>query len=428
MLISALVYERERCRFEMITENLEIKNSESKSSLSKDQITAAALCALPKIGPKRLMTLLKHHDPQTAWAVVQGRAKPTEVVAAMLRVEGLTTLLRHRATQDLHDQIERRCKRAGIKITIFGDENYPRALIADLSAPAVLFYFGDLSALNSRRVGMVGTRSATASGRYLASHIAHDLATNDVCVVSGLARGIDAWAHRGALRALEVNLETRVAQRTDRTSDQRTAQRIGRPVGVVASGLDVVYPRENAQLWQDIATHGALISESAPGSPPEAFRFPLRNRILAALSEVLVVVESRDTGGSMITVDEAQKRDIAVMAVPGSPRNVASNGTNLLIQQGCLPIIGAQDVLVALGLDHRRAQENIFDSRPRLSASDQNLVSTMAGSPFTLDDFVNRTNLALTNAAVALGRLEALGWVIENSGWWEVIEVRQSSH
>lgn len=424
MLISALVYEHERCRFEMIPENLEIKNSESKSSLSKDQITAAALCALPKIGPKRLMTLLKHHDPQTAWAVVQGRAKPTEVVAAMLRVEGLTTLLRHRATQDLHDQIERRCKRAGIKITIFGDENYPRALIADLSAPAVLFYFGDLSALNSRRVGMVGTRSATASGRYLASHIAHDLATNDVCVVSGLARGIDAWAHRGALRALEVNSETRVAQRTD----QRTAQRIGRPVGVVASGLDVVYPRENAQLWQDIATHGALISESAPGSPPEAFRFPLRNRILAALSEVLVVVESRDTGGSMITVDEAQKRDIAVMAVPGSPRNVASNGTNLLIQQGCLPIIGAQDVLVALGLDHRRAQENIFDSRPRLSASDQNLVSTMAGSPFTLDDFVNRTNLALTNAAVALGRLEALGWVVENSGWWEVIEVRQSSH
>ena len=125
---------------------------------------------------------------------------------------------------------------------------------------------------------MVGTRSATASGRYLASHIAYDLATNDVCVVSGLARGIDAWAHRGALRALESRLADRLANRP-----------VGRPVGVVASGLDVVYPRENAQLWQDIATHGALISESAPGSPPEAFRFPLRNRILAALSGVLVV-------------------------------------------------------------------------------------------------------------------------------------------
>ena len=401
----------------MLNENLELKNSESKSSLTKDQITAAALCALPKIGPKRLMTLLKHHDPQTAWAVVQGRAKPNEVVAAMLRVENLVTLLKHRATQDLQDQIERRCIKAGIKITIFGDENYPRALIADLAPPAVLFYFGDLSALNNRRVGMVGTRSATASGRYLASHIAYDLATNDVCVVSGLARGIDAWAHRGALRALESRLADRLANRP-----------VGRPVGVVASGLDVVYPRENAQLWQDIATHGALISESAPGSPPEAFRFPLRNRILAALSEVLVVVESRDTGGSMITVDEAQKRDVTVLAVPGSPRNVASNGTNQLIQQGCLPIIGAQDVLVALGLDNRRAQENIYDPRVRLSTSDQNLVLMMAGAPFTLDNFVIRSDLATIDAAVSLGRLEALGWVVENSGWWEVIDVRQPLH
>ena len=199
-------------------------------------------------------------------------------------------------------------------------------------------------------------------------------------------------------------------------------------MGVVASGLDVVYPRENAQLWQDVAAHGALISESAPGSPPEAFRFPLRNRILAALSEVLVVVESRDTGGSLITVDEAQKRDVTVLAVPGSPRNVASNGTNQLIQQGCLPIIGAQDVLVALGLDNRRSQENIYNPRARLCQSDQNLVAIMAGAPFTLDDFVNRTDLATIDAAVSLGRLEALGWVVENSGWWEVIDVRQPLH
>ncbi|MTA65727.1 MAG: hypothetical protein F2517_04135, partial [Actinobacteria bacterium] len=127
-------------------------NSAFKNCLSRDQIAAAALCALPKIGPKRLMTLLKHHDPQTAWAVVQGHAKPNEVVEAMLRVEGLVALLRHRATQDLQDQIEQRCLRAGINVTIFGDENYPRALIADLAPPAVLFYFGDLSALNNRRV------------------------------------------------------------------------------------------------------------------------------------------------------------------------------------------------------------------------------------------------------------------------------------
>ncbi|NQV96334.1 MAG: DNA-protecting protein DprA [Acidimicrobiaceae bacterium] len=375
-------------------------------SLSPDHIAAASLSALPQIGPKRLTTLLAHHDPQTAWAVVQGRAKPDVVVAAMLRASGLTDLLRHRATQDLQDQIVRRCKNTGIQITILGDKDYPNVLRGDLAPPAVLFYLGDLNTLNVRRVGMIGTRSATASGRYLASHIAHDLALNNVCIVSGLARGIDAWAHRGALRALE------------------TQPPIGRPVGVVASGLDVVYPKEHNQLWQDVARHGVLLSESAPGSPPEAFRFPLRNRILAALSEVLVVVESRATGGSMITVDEAQKRDITVLAVPGSPRNVASNGTNLLIQQGCLPIISAQDVLVALGLDHRRCAENIYDSRQRLTTSDEHLVVTMVGSPFTLDEFVIRTNLPLLEAAITLGRLEALGWVVSNSGWWEVIEIR----
>ena len=197
---------------------------------------------------------------------------------------------------------------------------------------------GDLAVLSARRAALIGTRSATASGRYLASHLAFELAMNDVCVISGLARGIDAWAHRGALRALE--------------KDGKSA---APPVGVVASGLDYVYPKENGDLWREVAQVGALLSESAPGTPPEAFRFPLRNRILAALCEVLVVVESRDKGGSMITVDEAQKRDVTVLAVPGSPRNIASIGTNLLVQQGCLPIIDAEDILVALGLDNRRA-------------------------------------------------------------------------
>ncbi|MFM8652503.1 MAG: DNA-processing protein DprA, partial [Acidimicrobiaceae bacterium] len=194
------------------------------------------------------------------------------------------------------------------------------------------------------------------------------------------------------------------------------------PVGVVASGLDYVYPKEHGDLWRQVAQSGVLLSESSPGAAPEAFRFPLRNRILAALSEVLVVVESRDKGGSMITVDEAQKRDITVLAVPGSPRNIASVGTNLLVQQGCLPVVGVDDILVALGLDNRRASAASFDPRPRLSEQDAHLVAVMVGAPFSLDEFVIRTGVPLLEAAISLGRLEALGWVVNNSGWWEVIE------
>jgi len=380
------------------------------SILSNEQLAAASLSALPKIGPKRLTTILRYHDPQTAWAVIQGRAKPHVVVAALMQENGLGQMWRANATLSLQEQILGRCKKASIHVALIGEENYPQCLKNDISPPAVLFYQGDLQALATRRVGMIGTRSATASGRYMTSHLAFELAMNGVCVISGLARGIDAWAHHGVLRAREKKSASAMA---------------AAPVGVVASGLDYVYPKEHADLWRNVAQAGALVSESPPGAPPEAFRFPLRNRILAALSEVLVVVESKDRGGSMITVDEAQKRDITVLAVPGSPRNIASVGTNMLVQQGCLPVVNVDDILVALGLDNRRANDNSFDPRPRLAESDAHVVAMMVGAPFTLDEFVIRTGVPLLEAAICLGRLEALGWVINNSGWWEVIEFGQ---
>ncbi|PHX93813.1 MAG: hypothetical protein CK542_02840 [Acidimicrobium sp.] len=388
----------------------------TQNFLDADHLMAASLTALPKIGPKRLTTLLKYHDPQTAWAVVQGRAKPHAVVAALMQESGLGAMWRANATLDLQEQILGRCKNSGIYVVLHGESNYPSCLKNDLAPPAVLFYQGDLQALKARRVGMIGTRSATASGRYFASHLAFELTAQGVCVVSGLARGIDAWAHRGALRALEKTRSEEMKKSKSAFGD------VAAPVGVVASGLDYVYPKEHGELWREVAQTGALLSESPPGSPPEAFRFPLRNRILAALSEVLVVVESRDRGGSMITVDEAQKRDVTVLAVPGSPRNIASVGTNLLVQQGCLPVVSVDDILVALGLDNRRANEKSFDPRAKLSEQDAHLVAVMVGAPFSLDEFVIRTSVPLLEAAISLGRLEALGWVVNNSGWWEVIE------
>ena len=376
---------------------------------------AAALTALPKIGPKRLSTLLKYHDPQTAWAVVQGRAKPHDVVAALMQESGLGAMWRANATRDLQEQILARCKKAGIHLVLYGESSYPSFLKNDLAPPAVLFYLGDLCALNARRVGMIGTRSATASGRYLASHLAFELTQNGVSVVSGLARGIDAWAHRGALRAHEKK------NSADTEKSKSAFGDLAPPVGVVASGLDYVYPKEHGDLWREVAQTGALLSESAPGAPPEAFRFPLRNRILAALSEVLVVVESHAKGGSMITVEEAQRRDITVMAVPGSPRSLSSAGTNLLLQQGCAPVVDATDVMVALGLDNRRNYPEVFDSRRTPSAQDQTLLSQMRGEAVTLDQLLMRTSTDLVQTALALGRLESEGWVINNAGWWEVL-------
>jgi DNA processing protein len=243
----------------------------------------------------------------------------------------------------------------------------------------------------------------------MASHLAYDLSEQGVAIVSGLARGVDAWAHKGVLLAL------------DRQHLAASESHCGQPIAVVASGLDMTYPKENADLWKFVAETGLLLTESPPGTMPEAFRFPLRNRILAALCELVVVIESHAKGGSMITVEEAQRRDITVMAVPGSPRSLSSAGTNLLLQQGCAPVVDATDVMVALGLDNRRNHPQVFDSRRTPNLQDQALLAHMRGEAVTLDQLLMRTSTDLVQTALALGRLESEGWVVNNAGWWEVL-------
>ncbi len=380
--------------------------------MNRESSFAAALAALPLLGPHRLHKLLSRHIPSEAWAVIRGEHRPHASVEALFSREFLGHKLRERATDEHLRILHQRCVASNIRATYIGDVEYPEILAADIAPPAVLFWCGDLDALTQRRVGIIGTRAATASGRYMASQLGHDVAARGIAVVSGLARGIDAWAHRGALNP---------SLRAEPSSSP-----IGRPVAVVASGLDVIYPRENTQLWKEVQDHGVVVSESPPGTPPEAFRFPLRNRILAALCEVLVVVESRAAGGSMITVEEAQKRDVTVMAVPGSPRTSSSAGTNLLLQQGCAPVVEADDILVALGLDHRRCFPNTFDSRRQPHIDDQRILELFrnragGNEPVTLDQLMVGTEIDLLTLAVGLGRLEAEGWVVNNGGWWEAV-------
>ncbi len=221
-------------------------------------------------------------------------------------------------------------------------------------------------------------------------------------MVSGLARGIDGAAHRGALAAGE-------------------SVGVGRPVAVVGNGADVPYPKQNAELWSAVCARGVLMSEWPPGTPPEAFRFPMRNRILAALCEVLVVVESRERGGSLLTVREALDRSVEVMAVPGSPRNRAAAGTNGLLRDGAAPVTSADDVLASLGLDTRRQSAAPFDPRPALRGVDRVVVEQCRADPRTLDEVAAALDLTLCEAAMTLARLERAGWLREVGGWFEAI-------
>lgn len=382
---------------------------------------AAALAALDLMTVSRLRTLLRHHSPHDAWELVTGRIPPTPApLAAVMSQAGVASVWQASARRRPPESVWQQCLDAGIGVSVLGHPDYPPVLAVDHQAPAVLFHRGDLGLLSGgrRRVGIVGTRNATAAGRSTATTMAGALAENGVDVVSGLARGIDGSAHRGCLeRTVSAGIETMSA--CDIAAVSQTGASRGRPIGVVASGLDVVYPKEHARLWQGVADQGVLLSESPPATPPEAFRFPLRNRIIAALSEVLVVVESRASGGSLITVDAARARQVTVLVVPGSAANTASAGTNALARDGCGLALDVDDVLCALGLDSRRASTRPFDPRPVPTGLDEEVLATIGADAVDLDTLVDTLGRPLGDVALALGRLEASGWLQQTCGWFE---------
>ena len=363
-----------------------------------EHVVAAALASLPQVGPQRLRVLVNELGAYDAWRTIRGELPPTPRIAALFAQHDLGRVWRQAATDRLLEHIAESLTTSGMSVLLWSDAEYPEALRGDPSAPAVLFVRGNITALRHRRVGVVGTRAASAAGRHFARKLSCELAANGVAVVSGLARGIDAAAHLGALDALDS----------------------APPIAVVASGLDVVYPREHARLWGSVAEHGVILSESPPGCAPDAFRFPLRNRILAALSEVLVVVESRETGGSMITVEEALKRGVTVMAVPGAPLSSTSAGTNQLLSQGAAPVRDATDVLVALGLDHERHRSH-RETRIAPSPEDRVVLDALVQQPLTFDQLVQRVGLPIQEVAIRIGHLETQGWITANAGWWEAL-------
>ena len=360
-------------------------------SAAHDWRHVAALASLPGITPRRLHRLLSVGDAATTWMRIRAGEQVTRDVDP-----ALWSLWRRigddhvrRTAECLHEH--------RVRVTWRGHPDHPAALLADHAAPPVLFMRGDPRAFSRRRVGIVGTRAATHNGRFFARRLGAELALNGVSVVSGLARGIDIESHTGVL-------------------DVDGAP----PIAVVASGLDVVYPAEHARSWSLVGERGVLVSESPLGTPAESRRFPMRNRIIAGLSEVLVVVESRARGGSMITVREAEKRAVTVMAVPGPPATPPCEGTNALLVDGCAPVTCVDDVLAVLGIDHSRAWA-APDHRTVPVGDDALLLASMGRIPCTIDELALLSGRDVLDVAVALGRLEQMEWVAHSSGWWEAL-------
>jgi DNA processing protein len=328
------------------------------------------LAGHPAVGPRRLRSIVQDGHPEAGWRAVGGLvgADPLAVVAA------------HRE--------------AGVEILVQDDVRYPACLQSDPEPPALLFAAGDPRALDAARVAIVGTRRCTGGGAGFARELGRELSAAGVAIVSGLALGIDGASHRGVLEAG------------------------GRPIGVVGSGLDVVYPARHRDLWEQVRTRGRLISEAPLGARPAAWRFPARNRIIAGLADLVVVVESHAAGGSLHTVKEAADRSIQVMAVPGSVRVASCAGTNQLLADGCAPVRDATDVLVALGLS-AATRAAASDRRPPPDATAAAVLEAFDWEPATLEHLAVRTGLALPELAVALQALLDAGWIDADGGWYE---------
>lgn len=359
----------------------------------------ASIAGFRNMNVHRFSALLRHHEPEEAWQVVLGE-RPAQGLFARVKAadrDNAQQAWRVCARERPPAKIWEQCAALGVRVLLPRDPDFPGVLLHDPLPPPVLFSRGDLGLLAGRRVAIVGTRNATAAGRDAARTLGFGLASNGVHVVSGLARGIDGHAHRGVL----------------------AAEGEGRPIGIVASGLDVVYPREHRDLWEATANCGLLLSEAPPGMPPEAHRFPLRNRIVAALSEVVVVVESRETGGSLITTSLAIERNVPVMAVPGSMNQRSAAGTNQLLAEGATPVTGVDDVLTALSFQHQRSAVLPADMRARPRTEDLPVYRTVAADPRTVDGVALALGLGLVEAAMSLARLEAAGWLAQADGWFE---------
>lgn len=338
------------------------------------------------IGAVRLQSLLDYFGSlEIAW-----QAPVDALRAAGLTQRIVDNLVQVRQGVNL-EQIAERIRALGIQVLTWNDAGYPRLLKEIDQPPPVLYVRGELLGEDELAVAIVGTRRATVYGRQITEELASYLARNGVCVVSGLARGIDTFAHQAALKAG------------------------GRSIAVLGSGVDVIYPPENRQLGEQIRAQGALISDYSPGTQPDGANFPARNRIISGLSLATVVIEAGDTSGALITATFAVEQGREVFAVPGNINAPQSRGANRLVQQGAHPLLKVEDVLEVLNLQQANAHQaarKVLPDDP-LEAS---LLTVISAQPLHVDDICARVGLPIEQVSATLVMMELKGMVRQVGG------------
>lgn len=354
-------------------------------TLVTDAVDRLRLARSDGVGPVTFRRLMRRFG--TAAAAL-------DALPGLARDAGRDRAPRILSRADAQRELDRVAKFGGRMVFVDGP-GYPPLLALMGVAPPVLSVLGDVSALALRSVAVVGARNASAAGQRMAEMLSSDLASADLVVVSGMARGIDAAAHEGAMRT-------------------------GRTVAVLGGGIDVSYPAENAALQRLVAENGAVVAEAPFGTAPMAQHFPRRNRIIAGLSLGVVVVEATPHSGSLHTAHLAQDIGREVFAVPGSPLDPRCQGSNDLLRKGATLTENARDVLAQLpeypsiasapptGVAEPADQ---YGGELDPARARQQVLGLLGFTPTPVDDLVRRCQLSASAVAAALSDLELAGRV-----------------
>lgn len=355
-------------------------NQPDAAAMTLDQRALLTLHLVPGLGPRLTAALLAKFG--TAAAVLRATASELQQVSQIgehLANQFVQAIRRADVDAELASMAQH-----AVRVLALGTPEYPAGLAQVPDPPPLLYLGGTLLPQDTRAVGIVGSRQCTAYGRKVAEKLAHDLTRAGYTIVSGLARGIDGAAHRGALKAG------------------------GRTLAILAGGLSGIYPPEHKELAAEVRASGALITEASMRMEPMAGMFPARNRIISGLSRAVILVEAAEKSGALITATHAADQGRPVFSVPGPVDSVASGGTNALIRKGAVLVRNAEDVLEELDGIAPLFEEKLSEAAapPGLDDLQRRIWELLADGPRHADEIVQHLGIQVAQLAGAMLMLE----------------------
>lgn len=342
------------------------------------------LTQIEGISAKKALYLLSHFGtPKEIWN------SPKELILSLKGISASTAdIIENAKDADALDEKICSLEEKGINYISLINPDYPELLKNIYDPPLGLYYRGVLPKSFEKCFSIIGSRRCSEYGAQVAEKFAYELSENGFIIVSGMAKGIDSMAHRGALKSG------------------------GETIAVLGCGVDICYPAENERLMDAIAENGCIISEYPPGTRPNNYNFPQRNRIIAGLSSGLLVVEAGKRSGTLITVDRALDYGRTVFAVPANITSSLSEGTNQLIKEGCPPVTCVDDILFELGVI--KSENEIKTSEKadtNLKDDEKEVLSAIKYEPVSLDNLINTLDKPIQNIQYILTYLEIYGYV-----------------